>query len=141
MPTADTRLADLLRPRPAPIRRIGVAMLLALAATSAFAQTDADFLAAKAAYDKGDRARLGTLAPKLNGHVLAPYVGYWQLKLGMDDASPEAIRTFIDRHPNTPLADRLRADWLKYLGRRANWSRFGADYAPPLNADVNTPIN
>lgn len=135
MPTADTRLADLLRPRPAPIRRIGVAMLLALAATSAFAQTDADFLAAKAAYDKGDRARLGTLAPKLNGHVLAPYVGYWQLKLGMDDASPEAIRTFIDRHPNTPLADRLRADWLKYLGRRANWSRFGADYAPPLNAD------
>lgn len=99
------------------------------------AQSDADFLAARAAFDKGDRAKLAALAGKLNGHVLAPYVGYWQLKLGMDDASPEAIRTYLDRYPNTPLADRLRADWLKYLGRRSIWPRFAADYAPPPNAD------
>jgi soluble lytic murein transglycosylase len=97
----------------------------------AFAQSDADFLVAKAAYDKGDRARLAGVAPRLSAHILAPYVGYWQLKLGMDDAAPAAIRAYLDRYPNTPLADRLRVDWLKSLARRNIWDRFALDYSPP----------
>src|SRR5204862_1068835 len=72
------------------------------------AQSDADFLAAKVAYDKGDRARLAAIAPKLTAHILAPYVGYWQLKLGLDDATPVAISAYFDRYPNSPMADRLR---------------------------------
>ncbi|MFO1316012.1 MAG: transglycosylase SLT domain-containing protein [Burkholderiales bacterium] len=102
----------------------------------AWAQSDADFLAAKAAFDRGDRAKLTALVPKLSGHVLAPYVGYWQLKLGLEDASPEAIRTYLDRYPNTPLADRLRIDWLKLLGRKGIWYRFAVDWPPPANDDV-----
>ncbi len=114
-----------------------IALLVAAAAfgpvAPALAQGDADFLAAKAAYDKGDRAKLVALAPKLSAHILAPYVAYWQLKLGMDDASPAAIRTYLDRYPNTPLADRLRVDWLKSLARRNIWSRFAIDFpAPPI---------
>lgn len=113
-------------------------VVLALAAAVAVpvhAQSDADFLAARAAYEKGDRAKLAAVAGKLNGHVLAPYVGYWQLKLGLEDASPAAVRDYLDRYPNTPLADRLRADWLKYLGRKAIWDRFALDYAPAPNQD------
>ena len=113
-----------------------VAIALCAFASPLRAQSDADFLAAKAAFDKGDRAKLAAIAPRLSAHVLAPYVAYWQLKLGLDDASPEAVRSFLDRNANTPLADRLRADWLKFLGRRANWPRFGADYAPPASDDV-----
>ena len=63
------------------------AFVLAGLAGPVFAQSDADFLAAKAAYDKGDRAKLAALAPKLNGHVLPPYVEYWRLKLAIDDAT------------------------------------------------------
>src|SRR5262245_13517124 len=99
----------------------------ALAATLAHAQTDTDLLAAKAAYEKADRAKLAAIAPKLGQHVLVPYVAYWQLKLSLEDASPAAIRAFLDRYPNTPLADRLRVDWLKLLGRKAIWERFAAD--------------
>jgi soluble lytic murein transglycosylase len=102
----------------------------------ALAQTDADFLAAKVAYDKGDRTKLAAVAPKLGNHVLAPYVAYWQLKLGLEDASPEAIRSYLDRYPNTPLAERLRVDWLKLLGRKGIWYRFAVDYPPPPNDDV-----
>jgi soluble lytic murein transglycosylase len=105
-------------------------------AGSALAQSDADFVAARTAYEKGDRARLAAIAPRLSGHVLAPYVAYWQLRLGLEDASPEAIRSYLDKYPGTPLADRLRTEWLKFLGRRALWSRFGADYAAPASDDV-----
>ena len=42
---------------------------------------DADVVAAKAAFDKGDAARLASIAPKVQGHVLAPYVRLWQLEL------------------------------------------------------------
>lgn len=112
------------------------AVLVAGLLPCAHAQSDADFLAAKGAYEKGDRAKLAAIAPKLTGHVLSPYVAYWQLKLGLDDASPEAVRAFVERNANSPLADRLRADWLKMLGRRANWSRFGADYVAPAGDDV-----
>ena len=114
---------------------IGLAAL-ALTTPPAFAQTDADFLAAKVAYDKGDRAKLAAVAPKLTNHVLAPYVAYWQLKLGLEDASPEAIRSYLDRYPNTPLAERLRVDWLKLLGRKGIWYRFALDYPPPPGDDV-----
>jgi soluble lytic murein transglycosylase len=109
--------------------------LLALAA-SASAQSDTDFLAAKAAFEKNDRARLAALAPRLDTHVLAPYVGYWQLRLALDEALPEAVHTYIEKYPNTPLADRLRIDWLKVLARRGQWSRFAVDYPPPANDDV-----
>jgi soluble lytic murein transglycosylase len=121
------------------LRRLltAVAATLSLAHTgSALAQSDADVLAARAAYDKGDRAKLAAIAPRLSNHVLAPDVAYWQLRLGMEDASPEAIRSFLDKYPNTPFADRLRTEWLKYLGRRALWARFGADYAAPASDDV-----
>lgn len=122
------------------LARLTQAVFVALAALGAalpaLAQSDADFLAARAAFDKGDRAKLNALAPKLSGHVLAPYVAYWQLKLGLEEASPQAIWTYLERYPNTPLADRLRADWLKLLGRKSLWARFAQDYAPSVNDDI-----
>ena len=120
------------------LRRAAVLALVAGAwpFAPALAQTDADFLAAKAAFERGDRARLAVLVPKLAQHVLAPYAAYWQLKLSLDDAAPEAIRAYLERYPNTPLADRLRADWLKMLGRNAIWHQFAADWPPPANDDV-----
>ena len=120
------------------LRHAFVALALAVLwpAAWSFAQSDADFLAAKAAFDKGDRGKLAALAPKLSAHVLAPYVDYWQLKLGIEDASPAAIRAYLDRYPNTPLADRLRLDWLKLLGRKGLWARFALDYPPPQTDDA-----
>lgn len=102
----------------------------------AHAQSDADFLAAKAAYEKADRAKLAGLAGKLHGHVLEPYVEYWRLKLAIDDASADAVRDYLDRYPDTPLADKLRFDWLKALGKKGDWSRFALDYPPSSGEDV-----
>src|SRR5438105_73228 len=96
------------------------AAILALCLSfAAFGQpTDGDFAAARDAYRAGDSARLERLAPRLKGHLLEPYVAYWRLKLKLDDADPAAVRSFLDRYADLPLAARLRSDWLKSLGKR-----------------------
>ena len=63
-------------------------------------QSDKDFLAARAAFERGDRLRLDALAPKLADHVLAPYVEYWQQKLRLDSADRRR-----DRRVSRPLAE------------------------------------
>ncbi len=105
-------------------------------ASPAFAQSDADLLAAKNAFERNDANRLAALAPKLDNHVLAPYVAYWKLKLALDDATPEAVQAYVDRYPGTPLADRLRVEWMKSLAKRGQWSRFAADYPATVGEDV-----
>jgi soluble lytic murein transglycosylase len=116
--------------------RLAVCLLALTLGGPVAAQTDADFLAAKAAFDRGDRGRLAAVAPKLATHVLAPYVTYWQLKLAIDETPPETVRAFVERHAGSPLADRLRVDWLKSLGKRGKWSLFAIDFPPPQSDDV-----
>src|SRR6266576_4123220 len=100
------------------------------------AQGDADFLAAKDAFERGDRARLEALAVGLKGHLLAPYVTYWQIKLGIDDVDYDTVRGFLTQYPNTPLADRLTVDWLKTAAKRGDWTRFALDYPPAMGEDT-----
>ena len=102
----------------------------------AFAQSDKDFLDARAAFERGDGMRLDALAPKLSNHVLAPYVEYWQKKLKLDTATDDEVAAYLARWPKTPLADRLRIDWLKALGKRGQWATFATLYPPPTGEDT-----
>lgn len=90
--------------------------------------TDLDFVAARDAFRAGDAARLERLVPALKGHLLEAYVDYWRLRLTLDDADPEAVHAFLARHADMPLAERLRGEWLKSLGKRQAWDLFAADY-------------
>ena len=53
--------------------------LLAAAGHARGEATDADFLAARAAFERADRVKLKALAGSFSGHLLQPYVAYWQL--------------------------------------------------------------
>src|SRR5438876_7174082 len=109
------------------------------AALAAQAQTgDSDFIAARDAFQTGDALRLEKIAPRLNGHLLEAYVAYWQLRLRLDDADPERVRAFLARAEGMPLSDRLRAEWLKSLGKRAQWDLFAAEYPKRVGDDVET---
>src|SRR5512141_2136430 len=103
------------------------------AAALAAAQADRDFLVARDLFRAGDSVKLDKLAPSLEGHVLAPYVRYWQLKLHIDDADAVAIRSFLATNKDSLLAERLRNDWLKSLGKRGSWELFAQEY--PLAQD------
>jgi soluble lytic murein transglycosylase len=74
-----------------------VVAIVVFAATHASAQSDADFVAAKAAFERGDWRTLDALAPSVAGHPLERYVRYWQLKSRLDDASAEAVQSYIAR--------------------------------------------
>jgi soluble lytic murein transglycosylase len=111
--------------------------LAGLAALSAHGQpTDADFIAARDAYRAGDAVRFERIAPRLKGHLLEPYVAYWGLKLKLDDADPTAVRAFLERYADMPLADRLRGEWMKSLARRGEWKEFGETYVKRPGDDV-----
>jgi len=135
-----TMIPSLLRTAARSLRsRLAAAASLAVFAVAGAAQgqpSDADFLAARAAFERGDRDRLAALAPPLAGHLLQPYVDYWRLKLALDTATRDAVRGYWERWPDTPLADRLRVDWLKTLGKRGDWNNFALDYPPPSGEDT-----
>jgi D-Tyr-tRNAtyr deacylase len=56
--------------------------------------------------------------------------------LQLETATEEEIGAFFVRWPRSPLADRLRVEWLKVLGKRGQWSRFAGHYPPPAGEDV-----
>ncbi|MCX7960927.1 MAG: lytic transglycosylase domain-containing protein [Burkholderiales bacterium] len=97
---------------------------------------DEAILAAHAAWRAGDAARLARIAAALDGHPLAPYVEYWQLALRLSDAQPEDVGAFLARHAGSYLADRLRGEWLKELGRRGDWPRFERELGPLVQDDL-----
>jgi soluble lytic murein transglycosylase len=113
-----------------------IAGAVGIFAPEARAQSDADFLAAKDAFEHGDKAKLDALAPGMKGHILAPYVMYWQLKSRIDDADYDAVRGFLTEYASSPLAERLRVEWLKSLGKRGDWTRFALDYPPAAGEDT-----
>ena len=117
------------------LRRISVlpALTLALAVMPASAK-DADFhlLGTFDAYRAGDPIKLARHAQKIEGHVLTPWVEYWRISLKLEDATNSEAREFFSKYSNTYVAERLRGDWLKVLGKRADWKEFErelADYA------------
>ena len=115
--------------------RFLVAAMLIAVAPLAPAQSDADFVAARTAFEHGDLRRLDALAPALAGHPLERYIQYWQLKSRLDQASADGVEAFIARYADSPLAERLRVEWLKQLGRRGDFERFAASYRPQISED------
>jgi len=97
---------------------------LGLLAVTAAAGQDEDFITARNAFQANDRARLARVAPGLQGYVLEPYVAYWQLKLDLDNASPEDVQAFLAKYGDSVVGERMRADYLKILATRGDWAQF-----------------
>jgi hypothetical protein len=53
----------------------------------------------------------------------------------MTSAPPKRANSFRGR-PGSYLADRLRSDWLKALGRRSDWQTFDLELAPLVQEDL-----
>lgn len=110
-----------------------------LGATQAVHAAPADdrILAAREAFRVQDVNRLARLALDVpRTHELAPYVDYWHLTtqvalagtrraVEMDTA---AIRDFVTRYKGSYVGERLRADWLKYLGKGELWNVFEVEW-------------
>lgn len=110
--------------------------MLAAGAASAATQDDA-FLEAREAFQRGDIARLNERAAKLDeDYPLLPYVRYWQLRSRLADAPVADIQGFLARHAGSLVAERLRSDWLRLLGRGGDWPAFQREYAKLVSPDT-----
>jgi soluble lytic murein transglycosylase len=115
----------------------GAAMAGGRAAKQAKAASgDEVLLRAYDAFRAGDAFRLQKAGALPAGHVLAPYPEYWRLKLRLEDAPDADVLGFLLAHPGSYLADRLRADWLKVLGKRGDWQTFDRELPPLLSDDL-----
>ena len=107
------------------------ALLLSLfVALPLFAQESRDgtYLTARDAFRAGDRARLDRAAAQLGNHELMPYVENYQLRMAIDQGDSSALRAFFDRYERSYVAEKLRADWIRWLGKRGNWSEIVVEY-------------
>ncbi|MHB9098664.1 MAG: lytic transglycosylase domain-containing protein [Syntrophales bacterium] len=96
---------------------------------------DKALLAARAAFFAGDRAKLARQAENCRGHALEPYVRFWQLRLRLEEAAPSELREFLDRNAGTVLAEQLRRDWLRLLGKTRQWELFRQEYPALVRRD------
>ena len=99
---------------------------------------DERFLMARDAARAGDRARLERLEPELAGHELGAYVEYWRLQPDLNVLDAATVRGFLARHDKTYIAEKLRGDWLKQLGKKLQWREFDAEY--PLLAQPDQEL-
>lgn len=126
-------------------RSVSAALITALVAAillqpaHAVAQSaalDDAFLAARDAARTGDSKKLDQIAPRFQGHVLEPYVNYWRLRIRFEARDAEEIRRYINTNRDTPLSDNVRRDWLKVLGKNAQWETFNAELPALAGEDM-----
>ncbi len=119
----------------AAMKKLFAAVALLCVFAEAAATPENDYLSLRDAFRTGDAARVNTYAARLKGHVLEPFAVYLQLQMRLKEAAPGEIRAFIARHGDSHLADKLRGDWLRLLGKNQAWEPFLGEYPQLLNPD------
>lgn len=66
----------------------------------------------------------------LNASALSPYVEYGSISLILDTVPTMEVRDFLIQYRDTPLADKMRKQWLTVLANKQNWSLFLEFYQP-----------
>jgi soluble lytic murein transglycosylase len=94
---------------------------------------EAAFLAVRDAARNGSIARLTQAVAALPGDdLMHPWAEYWLLQRQLAADDDNGIADFLQRYTGSFLANKLRGAWLMYLGGKADWARYRAEY-PLLN--------
>ncbi|WP_415032937.1 transglycosylase SLT domain-containing protein [Azonexus sp.] len=101
------------------------------------AQTGSDsaFTAAREAFRKGDLPRLELAIGQMGEHPLAVYAENYRLRNLLAKQDDSGIPAFLDAQAGSYVAEKLRADWLRWLVKEAQWRRAQAAAEKLLAAD------
>jgi soluble lytic murein transglycosylase len=113
--------------------------LLLLALLGHASPGDSTFLATKEAFRVGDANRVSKGLESLRGHDLEAWAEYYQLRMHLEEDGAEfALRDYLARYNGSFLAERLRGEWLKVLGRKRQWEGFRREYSRLIQPDQET---
>jgi soluble lytic murein transglycosylase len=98
---------------------------------STFAQSsnDAVFLAARDALRNGDLNRLEAASANIGNHPLAPLVESYRLRSLLARNDTAGIPQFLQRYDGSYVAEKMRADWIRWLAKRSTWNLIETEYA------------
>jgi soluble lytic murein transglycosylase len=112
------------------IKTASALALMAAAAPVAPATRDvgARFVEAREAFRGGERVHLARIAESLRDTEFAPWVEHWRLRLRIEEDSFEGVHDFLEREAGSYLAEKVRGEWLRQLGKRQDWKTFQQEY-------------
>lgn len=99
---------------------------LMLAVAAPLHADDKDYLTAREAWQQGNATALAEAAARLEGDPLVIYADFYRLGKESDLWQPEEVNGFLIKYPGTWLAEKVRADALKALGKQKNWAGYRA---------------
>lgn len=82
------------------------------------------FKAAERAYEHKQMARYRVLLAELEDYPLQPYLIFNDLRKRIHKVKSREVADFIERWPDSVLADRLRRSWLDLLARHGQWKAY-----------------
>ena len=113
-----------------------ILLFLCCCSSAAWADQDADFLAAHDAFQANNTVKLDSYTKRLKKSPLEVYVSYYQLRLKLETAKPDTVKAFLARPEDSPMIDRLRGEWLKILGNKEQWALFNSEYPRLIHEDA-----
>jgi len=94
-----------------------------------WANADADFLAIRDAFNRGDAATVEKMAADFDRSPLAPYVNFYRLRLNWDAPEKLAeINLFLAAPADAAVSEAFRLEWLKHLAAQQRWTEFAQEY-------------
>lgn len=81
-------------------------------------------LDAREAYRTNDQAALIAYADSLKKDALGAYPHYWLVSRQIEQQNEAGVAAFLSENEGTYLAERLRGEWLRAVGKRGDWATF-----------------
>ncbi|PHV13068.1 lytic transglycosylase domain-containing protein [Chitinimonas sp. BJB300] len=103
-------------------------LLLSLMALAPRAALIDDMLKARDYTRLGQLDKVAELTARTDGTALEMYPRYWIISSQIDQMPESELNFFLERYAGSYLAERLRGEWLKSLGKRGQWTLFEREW-------------
>lgn len=104
--------------------------MLGLGLTASALASDADnLLGARDAFQRKNDALLAAYAAAMGDAPLLVYPRYWGALRAVSKEDDQAVSQYLLGEIPSALTERVRNEWLKSLGKRELWGRFGQEWA------------
>ncbi|WP_460537579.1 lytic transglycosylase domain-containing protein [Chitinimonas naiadis] len=123
------------------MKRLLPALLFSLCTTLSHAALEYDMNLAREAARTGKLDQLVEISGRTDGTALEMYPRYWLLTAQIDQLPESQVLDFLDRYAGSVMADRLRADWLKSLGKRGSWALFEREWPRLIQWETGSELH